>query len=107
MRVRARRDFRMRQDMSSHRTHAASLRAEARLLITAGVILLAIGFPTTLALVAQALGPTALAPLLPIVIGAPPIILGYLACHFASQRLVQARKLEERDGGRGRRDFGR
>lgn len=81
--------------MSSARPNAASLRAEARLLITAGVILLAIGFPTTIALVARALGPHGFSPLLPIAIGTPPIILGYLACHFASARLEKARTLEQ------------
>ena len=82
--------------MSSVRPNAASLRAEARLLLTAGLILLAIGFPATLLLVAQALGEEGASPMLPLAIGAPPIMLGYLACHFASQRLVKARALEER-----------
>jgi hypothetical protein len=80
--------------MQSVRPNAASLRAEARVLITAGVILLGVGFPATIALVAQALAPEGLSPILPIAIGAPPITLGYLACHFASQRLVKARTLE-------------
>lgn len=94
--VRARRDFRMFAGMSGVRPNAASLRAEARLLLTAGLILLVLGFPTTLLLVARALGEDGAPPLLPLVIGAPPIMLGYLACHFASQRLVKARTLEER-----------
>jgi hypothetical protein len=85
----------MTSRMSNVRPNAASLRAEARLLITAGVILLVIGFPTTIALVARALGSEAFSPLLPIAIGAPPIMLGYLACHFASQRLERARALED------------
>ena len=82
--------------MSSVRPNAASLRAEARLLITAGVILLAIGFPATIALVARALGAEGFPSVLPLAIGAPPIVLGYLACHFASQRLEKARALEDR-----------
>lgn len=81
--------------MVAPRTNSATLRAEARVLTAAGVLLLAIGFPLTLALVAQALGPQGLSPILPIAIGAPPITLGYLACHFASQRMVKAKALDE------------
>lgn len=81
--------------MSRARPTSATLRAEARLLITAGLILLVSGFPVTLVLVAQALSPDGVSSLLPIAIGAPPIVLGYLACHFASQRLARARELEE------------
>jgi hypothetical protein len=58
------------------------------------LILLAVGFPATLVLAAQALSPHGLSPMLPIAIGAPPILLGYLACHFASQRMVKAKALE-------------
>lgn len=76
---------------------AKSLRAEARLLTTAGLILLAIGFPLTLFLVAQALATNGQTPaMLPLAAGAPPIVLGYLACHFASQRMVKAKALERR-----------
>ena len=70
------------------------LRAEARLLTFAGLLLLGIGFPLTIFLAAQALAPGGLSPILPIAMGAPPIILGYLACHFASQRMVKAKTLE-------------
>jgi len=70
------------------------LRAEARLLTFAGLILLGLGFPLTMFLAAQALAPGGLSPVLPIALGAPPIILGYLACHFASQRMVKAKMLE-------------
>lgn len=66
------------------------------MLTVAGFILLALGFPATLLLVAHALGPDGLAPLLPIMIGAPPIVLGYIACHVASQRLVKAKAIEAR-----------
>jgi hypothetical protein len=83
--------------MRLSRPNAAALRAEARLLTIAGLILLGIGFPTTLILAAQALSPEGMSPVLPLAVGAPPILLGYLACHFASQRLVKARAL---DGGR-------
>ena len=82
---------------NSLRITAKSLRAEARLLTTAGLILLAIGFPLTLLLVAQALGPKAQLPAMrPLAAGAPFIVLGYLACHFASQRMVKAKALERR-----------
>jgi hypothetical protein len=79
------------------RTNCATpetLRAEARLLTIAGFILLGVGFPLTLALVARALGPDAMSPVLPGAIGAPPIMLGYLACHFASRRMVRAKAIE-------------
>jgi len=72
------------------------LRAEARLLTIAGVMLLVIGFPLTLILVAQAMGPGGMSPVLPLAIGLPPIMLGYLACRFASQRLLRARAIERR-----------
>lgn len=85
--------------MAANRPTSATLRAEARLLSLAGLILLAIGFPVTLVMTAQALSPDGISPVLPAAFGAPPIILGYLACHFASQRLVKARALE---GGRPR-----
>jgi len=79
------------------RATVKSLRAEARLLTTAGLILLAIGFPLTLLLVAQALAPNAHMPaMLPFAAGAPFIVLGYLACHFASQRMVKAKAMERR-----------
>lgn len=80
--------------MHASRPSSTTLRAEARLLTIAGLILLAIGFPATLVLTAQALSPEGLSPVLPAAIGAPPIVLGYLACHFASQRMVKARALE-------------
>ncbi len=87
--------------MRTTRPTPEMLRAEARLLTIAGLILLGIGFPLTLFLAAQALAPGGLPPLLPVAAGTPPIILGYLACHFASQRMVKAKLLEgglRRDG---------
>lgn len=73
------------------------MRAEARLLTTAGLMLLAIGFPVTLYLVALALAPRAeISSILPLAAGAPPILLGYLACHFASLRMAKAKALERR-----------
>jgi hypothetical protein len=72
----------------------AALRAEARLLTIAGVLLLALGFLPTLIMVAVALVTASESPFLPAAIGAPPIMLGYLACHFASQRMVKARAIE-------------
>ena len=80
--------------MGSPRPDSASLRAEARLLTLAGLILLGLGFPLTLYLVSLSLGPNGLSPILPLAIGAPPIILGYIACHFASVRMVKAKTLE-------------
>jgi hypothetical protein len=88
--------------MSEHRLTAGELRAEARLLTLAGLILLGLGFPLTLYLVFQALASQGLSPMLPAAIGAPPIALGYIACHFASVRLVKARAIEE---GRRRGNF--
>jgi hypothetical protein len=82
--------------MRQNRPNPAALRAEARLLTVAGLILLGIGFPVTLLLVAQSLGPEGVSPVLPAAIGAPPIMLGYIACHFASKRLVKAKALERR-----------
>lgn len=80
--------------MRANRQSAAVLRAEARLLTIAGLILLGVGFPATLILVAQALSPEGLSPVLPAAVGAPPIMLGYLACHFASRRMVKAKAIE-------------
>lgn len=75
---------------------AQTLRDEARLLTVAGVILLVIGFPLTLILAMEALAPAGLSPLLPIAAGGPPIVVGYIACHYASKRLMRAKALEAR-----------
>lgn len=82
--------------MRSSRPTPAALRAEAKLLTIAGLILLGLGFPATIVLAAQALSPEGMSPVLPIAVGAPPILLGYLSCHFASQRMVKAKALEAR-----------
>ncbi|HVZ99675.1 MAG TPA: hypothetical protein VG841_05125 [Caulobacterales bacterium] len=74
--------------------NATTLRAEARLLTVAGLILLAIGFPLTIALTLLALSPRGLSPIYPPVIGGPFLILGYVACHYASERLAKAKSLE-------------
>jgi hypothetical protein len=76
-------------------SQTAALRAEARLLSLAGLILFVIGLPITLGLSLMALSPEGLSPVLPAAAGGPPLMLGYLACHFASRRLVKARDLEE------------
>ena len=89
--------------MATQCLNANDLRSEARLLTAAGLILLGLGFPLTLYLVAISLGPHGLSPVLPIAIGAPPIALGYIACHFASARMVKAKALEE---ARRQRKFG-
>ncbi len=83
--------------MAAVRPNSAALRAEARLLTFAGFILLGVGFPITLIMTAIALGTGESSPFVPAVVGAPPIMLGYLACHFASQRMLKAKALE-RDG---------
>ncbi|MFT3728714.1 MAG: hypothetical protein QM759_12890 [Terricaulis sp.] len=80
--------------MRSPRPDSATLRAEARLLTLAGLILLGLGFPLTLYLVSLSLGPQGLSPILPLAIGVPPIMLGYIACHVASVRIVKAKSLE-------------
>lgn len=80
--------------MAAQRPNPAALRAEARLLTTAGLLLLGVGFPLTLILVAIALGSGSSTPFAPAAIGAPPIVLGYLACHFASQRMLKAKAIE-------------
>lgn len=88
------RDFRSAAFMAAHRPNAAALRAEARLLTIAGFFLLGVGFPLTLIMTALALGAGSGSPFVPAAIGAPPIMLGYLACHFASQRMVKAKAIE-------------
>jgi hypothetical protein len=80
--------------MAVRRSNPAALRAEARLLTVAGLLLLGLGFPITLALVGYALGSGAPNPFMPAAVGAPPIVLGYLACHFASLRMLRAKALE-------------
>ena len=80
--------------MSVSYPSAASLKAEAWLLTTAGLILLAIGFPLTMSLALMAMAPEGLSPVLPVVVGGPPLLLGYLACHFASRRMQRASAIE-------------
>ncbi len=80
--------------MAAHRPNPAALRAEARLLTIAGFFLLGVGFPLTLIMTAIALGSGDNSPFVPAALGAPPIVLGYLACHFASQRMVKAKAIE-------------
>ena len=75
-------------------SHSETLKAEARLLTIAGFILLAIGLPVTLFVAAQVLHAQGLSPALPAMIGGPPLLLGYLACHFASARMARAKALE-------------
>lgn len=102
-RVRCGADLAVRQRMVTTPLSPASLRAEARLLATAGILLLAFSFPITFALVIWALWTAASTPFLPAIIGAPPIMLGYLACFFASRRMVKAKAIEtgRRTGARG------
>lgn len=79
--------------MRGARPIASILRAEAQLLSLAGLILLAVSFPMTLFLVALAL--EGASPLLPVAACGPLIMLGYLACHFASGRLALAQSLDQ------------
>ena len=88
------RDFRTALGLAAHRPNPAALRAEARLLTIAGFFLLGVGFPLTLIMTAIALGSGNGSPFVPAAIGAPPIMLGYLACYFASQRMVKAKAIE-------------
>jgi hypothetical protein len=80
--------------MAVQRPNPAALRAEARLLTIAGLLLLGVGFPVTLAMVAVALDSASGSPFAPAAVGAPPIMLGYLACHFASRRMQKAKAME-------------
>lgn len=80
------------------RAAVAALRAEARLIATAGLILLAVGFPLTLALAALALAPNGLSPLAPLLSGGPLVGFGWAACRYASWRLEQAGRLEQAQG---------
>lgn len=65
------------------------------MLALAGFFLLAIGLPAAMALTALALWEESVPPALPALVAGPPILLGYLACHFASNRLVKARAADE------------
>ena len=80
--------------MRRARPIAAILRAEAHVLSVAGLVLLALGFPVTLFLVALALAPEGISPVLPVAIGGPPILLGYLLCHAAARRWATAKASE-------------
>lgn len=74
---------------------ATSLKAEARLLTTAGVILLTLSFPLTMWLAWLAMSPElGMSPVLPVAAGGGPLTLGYLLCHFASRRMELAKALE-------------
>src|SRR5262245_60392615 len=75
-------------------TDPTSLRGEAAILAAAGLIVLGVSLPLTLALVAMALSPDGFSPFVPMIIGGPPMLLGYLACHFASSKYEKAKKLE-------------
>jgi uncharacterized RDD family membrane protein YckC len=79
--------------LDPRQAHVAALRAEARFLSAAGLILLCAAFPMTLFFVAVVLAGAGASPMLPIAAGAPPIAIGYLACHFASRRQAKAKEL--------------
>lgn len=72
---------------------AERLRAEARIVTMAGVILLAIGLPLALILAALALGPRGDA-LAPVIWAGPLILMGWGACQYGARRLEQAQALE-------------
>ena len=91
---RAWREFRTTLHMATQ-THIASvLRAEARLMSVAGMLLLAAAFPFTLYLAVLALVGDHVSALTPLVAGAPPILLGYCVCHRGAYQLQRARKLD-------------
>jgi hypothetical protein len=74
---------------------AASLKAEARVLSSAGLILLMLAFPLTMWLAWLAMAPElGVSPVLPLAAGGGPLTLGYLLCHFASRRMAMAKTLE-------------
>ena len=83
----------MPKSYSQAELEADALRAEARLLTTAGVLLMAIGLPLTMYLVALAISPEGISPLAPLTLGGGPVLMGYLTCHMASQRLARAKAL--------------
>jgi hypothetical protein len=85
----------------SRRT-SATLRAEARILALAGAILLAIGLVCVLILVKRALSHEGGSALDPLLIAGPPLVLGYLSCHFATLRMQRAQVLEQRPHRRRR-----
>lgn len=70
--------------------HLEALRGEARMLATAGYVLMAVALPLTLLFVALALSGRGGSPFLPIAAGAPPMMIGYMACHYATRRLARA-----------------
>lgn len=78
------------------RREALALRAEARVLTMAGLILLGIGFPLSLTLAALALWTKDVPVIAPLLFGGPPVLLGWAACGYASDRLVRAKAIEAR-----------
>ncbi|MET0181420.1 MAG: hypothetical protein ABW199_00895 [Caulobacterales bacterium] len=62
--------------------------------MSAGVILLCIGFPLALALSALALGPHGPPPLVPMLVGGPFVLAGWAACSYAANRFEKARDVE-------------
>lgn len=79
----------------SRSAHLETMRGEARFMAAAGMILMGVALPLTLVFVALALAEPGMSPLLPIAVGAPPTMIGYLACHFASRRLAKVKALSE------------
>ncbi len=72
-----------------------SLKAEAHILSSAGLILLMLAFPLTMWLAWLAMSPElGVSPVLPLAAGGGPLTLGYLLCHFASRRMALAKTLE-------------
>jgi hypothetical protein len=80
----------------------ATLRAEARIFAFAGAILLAIGLVCSVILVMRALSDVHIPPAFPLLIAGPPLVLGYLACHFATLRMLRARAMEKAPRRRSR-----
>ncbi len=83
-----------RKSLKERLRRARLLRAEARVMVRAGLILLAFGFPTTIAFTVLALAPEGVSPLAPLLSGGPLVALGWAACRYAAWRMSQADALE-------------
>lgn len=72
-------------------TPSSALRAEARVLAVAGVTTLAISFPLTMNVALVALVAHQPPSISALSLGAVALVAGYIACHLATHRLLQAR----------------
>lgn len=88
------RAFVMDSSIDIRRNHIDALRGEAHFLAAAGYVLMGVSLPLTMFFVAMALSGHGGSPFLPIAAGAPPMMIGYMACHFATLRLAKASVLD-------------